>query len=496
MVERRRRDADSLAFSTIGGRELLTNTRSWSRLYVNLAILALGLCLPAIWVWAGYWNLSFNASLSFLVDDGWCVKGVQSLASHCFGDYAALDDGLAAGSLWDPSLPTATPYPPIALLPGVLSVRFGELVGSWKAGRDLFLLLLAASLLTPACWVARGRWARRGPIALVVLGVAAAPFLIVLDRGNSVGLVVAPLLGVALAYVRADYRKMVGFITICTLLKPQLILLVLLFLVYRRYSYALATVALSVAATVAGFVFFSGSLIDNLSNWITVITRYSKYQPIDVTYPYNLGIGKTLLTMLDLSHVLPLLGASGGRAAIVDWLQLHNNVPVLVMLVLLVAALLLRKPGSNLIYPFLAVCALTILTPGVSYSYYVALMLVPAALLLRDPVRIAPSVSTAGDWFGMLDRLKGSATRSEMIVGVAVVVGLVSLLVPLVVPVPPFLLSLPAPPAGDILIGFLQVLYGPILLFLLILSLMMTVGRLSPKEIKSRLVDNSAAGER
>ncbi len=436
---------------------------------------------------AGYWGLSFNASLSFLVDDGWCVKGTQSLASHCFGDYAVLDDWLAAGSLWDPSTPNAAPYPAAAWLPSILSLRFGDLVGSWKAGRDLFLLLLAASLLTPAWWVSKGRLTCRAPIAFVILGVATTAFLIDIDRGNTVGLVVAPLLGAALAFVRADFRKMLAFITICALLKPQLILLVLLFLVYRRYSYVLATVALSVAATVAGFVFFSGSLIDNLSNWITVISKFSGYQPIDVSYPYNLGIGKTLLTLLDLSHMLPLLGASAERATIVNWLQLNNNVLVFVMLVLVVGVFLLRKPGSNLLYPLLAVCALTIITPGVAYSYYVALMLVPAALLLRDPVRAAPSDSTAGDWFGMLDRVKGSAGPSEIVSGVVVVVGLVALLAPLVVPMPRFLLSLPAPPAGDILIGFLQVLYGPIVLFLLVLSLIMTVGRLGPAGLGNRL---------
>ncbi len=225
------------------GRQSYVGPRSWSSFYVNFAIVTLGLCLPVIWVWFGYLGLSFNASLSFFVDDGWCVKGVQSIGSHCFGDYAALDDGLAAGNLWDPASPFATRYPPIAWLPSILSAEFGDLVGSWSAGRNLFLILLAVSLLTPALWVARGHWLRRGPTALVILGIAAAPFLIVLDRGNSVGLVVAPLLGVGLAYVRADFSKMLAFITICALLKPQLILLVLLFLVYRKYSYVVATVA-------------------------------------------------------------------------------------------------------------------------------------------------------------------------------------------------------------------------------------------------------------
>ena len=46
------------------------------------------------------------------------------------------------------------------------------------------------------------------------------------------------------------------FIVVCTLLKPQMLLLALLFIIYRAYKYLAATAVVSVVLTLAGFLFF------------------------------------------------------------------------------------------------------------------------------------------------------------------------------------------------------------------------------------------------
>ena len=134
---------------------------TWSYRYVNISLVLIGLCFPAIWFYVGYREHSFNQMLSYLIRDGWCDVGPQSIGRHCFGDYAAVDAGLRSKDLWNPDLPTSTAYPPLSLVPPIAFVYLGRITGSWALGRDLFLLLLAGSILSPALWVSRGGWGRR-----------------------------------------------------------------------------------------------------------------------------------------------------------------------------------------------------------------------------------------------------------------------------------------------------------------------------------------------
>jgi hypothetical protein len=462
---------------------------TWSDRYVGVAMLLVALCFPAIWVYSGYKGFSFNASLSFFVDDGWCVKGVESFSNHCFGDYAVIDDWLAAGDFWGPS-PTASVYPAIAWVPTILALRVGELVGDPTVGRNLFLALLACSLLTPAIWAARGSFSRRVPVTFLLIGLASAPFLIVLDRGNAMGLVVAPLLGLAISYARGNFRQMMVFIVICSLLKPQMILLVLLFLVYKKYRYLLATCAISAGTTLAGFATFPSTFPQNIEGWLTTVTKFSGYQSIDLLYPYNLGLGRTLLTISDFVQLSAILGESA-RADLAVWLQAHNTLLVIALLVIVASAIMLRKQGSNLIFPLVAVISIAVIAPGVAYSYYVALFLVPAAMVLRDPKDDLAKLSSREPWAGILDGSDSSGRRAGPFAKWALVVGLGLLLSPLLVPLPSFT-GLPTnAPNPSILIGLLQVLYGPILLLLLIISVIMTAGRIERGTLRARLLGSA-----
>ena len=469
--------------------QALDRATTWSDRYVGVAVLLVALCFPAVWVYSGYKGFSFNASLSFFVDDGWCVKGVESLASHCFGDYAVIDDWLGAGELWGPSaIPSV--YPAIGWVPTILALRVGELVGDPTAGRNLFLALLACSLLAPAIWAARGSFSRRAPITFLLIGLASAPFLIVLDRGNAIGLVVAPLLGLAISYATGNFRRMMVFIIICSLLKPQMILLVLLFLVYKKYGYLLATVAISVVATAAGFATFPSTFPQNIEGWLTKVTEYSGYQTIDALYPYNLGLGRTLLTIADFLQLRTILGDSA-RADLAVWLQAHNNLLVIALLVIVASAIMLRKPGSNLIFPLVAVISIAVMAPGVAFSYYLALFLVPAAMVLRDPKDHLAKLSSREPWAGILDMPDSSGRRAGPFAKWVLVVGLALLLAPLVIALPSFT-GLPTnAPNPSIVIGLVQVLYGPILLCLLLVSAALTIGHIERGTLRARLVGSA-----
>ena len=106
---------------------------TWGHRYVGISLILVSLCLPAMWYFAGYHGEDFNKLLSFRMDDGWCVKGVESIGSHCFGDYAIFGH-MDEGQFWDPdsqSPQSPTSYPPLSLVP---MLAFLTWVGSREAG--------------------------------------------------------------------------------------------------------------------------------------------------------------------------------------------------------------------------------------------------------------------------------------------------------------------------------------------------------------------------
>jgi hypothetical protein len=457
---------------------------SWGRRYVGISLVVLGLCLPAIYL-AGYLGLSLNELLSYRADDGWCVKGVQSIGQHCFGDYASVNAGLKTGAFWNPKLATATPYPPLALVPPLAFIYLGRLTGSWALGRDLFLALLAASMLLPTLWVSRQARGDRGPSAFLVIGVATAPFLFVLDRGNTTGLLVAPLLGMATAYANKQRGRMLVFIVICTLLKPQMLLLALLFILFRAYWHLVLTVVLSVGLTLVGFIFFPGSLFTNIRDWLHITRAYQGSAAFSSPYPYNLGVGRSLLTVFDLSKLQSLTGA-GSRSELASWLQLHAGLFSVVLVVITIAVMFASRRDSNPLFPLLAVCILIMIVPGTSYGYYLALLLVPAAFVLRDPDRERWAQRATERWWGMLDRDPTSDSRWDHASRWLLICGLTLLLVPLVVPikfVPLFFSDVPLAKG----LGAIQLLWGPILLVLFILTTSMAL--IAPRQATSARIE-------
>lgn len=444
----------------------LAEKTTWSSRYVGISLVLVGLCFPAIWVYVGYRGYSFNELLSFKADDGWCIKGVESVANHCFGDYSLF----AAGNLWDPTQVTTAGYPPLALVPPVLAIALGRVTGSWALGRDIFLLLLVGSLLAPAIWVAHKKWLERGPILFVILGVATAPFLVVMDRGNTTALLVAPLLGVAISYLNAEYRRMVVFIVICTLLKPQMVILVLLFLVYRRYKDLLLTVVVSTLLTLASFLFLSGSFFENVFNWLHAVGGYQGARAPDSMYPYNLSFMRSIVTVFDLSHLQSLVGV-GVRSELVSLLKTLSPLLSITVVAMLIFAILARKGNTRPLYPFVAVCIAIAIAPGTSYGYYLVLMLVPAALVLRDPDRDATRPGTNVIWSGMLDRNRNSDSGVDRFYPPVLILGLGLLLTPLVVPISSFPILGSDLPTASPPMGLLQILWGPILTTLFFLTI-------------------------
>ena len=70
-------------------------------------------------------------------------------------------------------------------------------------------------------------------------------------------------------------------------------------------------------------------------------------------------------------------------------MQAHTGLLSVLVIALTITMIYARRQDSSLLYPFIAVCIAITIAPGTSYSYYVALFLVPAAFVFAIRSRSA-----------------------------------------------------------------------------------------------------------
>jgi len=282
------------------------------------------------------------------------------------------------------------------------------------------------------------------------------------------------------------------FIVICSLLKPQMLLLALLFFVYRKYSYFALTVATTVVLTLVGFLFFPGSPSENFVNWGHALSQYRTYQPLDNSYPYNLGFGRSIVTIFDFLR-LDRYTDPNARSELASWLHRYSSLFGFLLVAITTLTMFLRSRGSNRYYPLLAVCVVIVIAPETSYGYYLALMLVPAAFILHDPRDRSPTEPTTSRWSGLLDHDPVSARWQDLARWI-LILGIALVLAPLVVPISAIPLLHLERTTGES-VGVLQLLWGPILVLLFFVSVSMAFVR-SPGASPEASVSGSEAREK
>ena len=439
---------------------------TWSQRLSALLLLSIGVALPLAWVVGGYLEYGLTEIIGFRVADGWCTPGQEPLGQHCFSDFSVIPQLLDATSLWEPTSATATAYPPSGWLIPVGVYAAAGSVGGLQFATYVFLSIALISTLVPALWVGVGDWIGRAPVALLAIGVGAAPVLVVLDRGNSTALIIVPLMVFAIGLFRARPSWVIAGVVVSTMLKPQMILLVIALIALRRFRDAVVSIALSVLGILASFAVWPGNRIQNFSDWINNVLGYSDYGSLDVAYPYNLSATRSILIFSDLLGFSSMIGEEN-RGHLVNVLTRFSAVPGLLLLVAAVAILVIRHRRVDPLAATFVSVALVIVVPGTSFSYYLVLLVPIAALILKDP-RLNSNAVTYEQWRGVLDdeackKAPGSRVRSWALVTVIVIS--FSLWA---IPLPESLV--PGIVLGDS-VGLVQILWGPVVLVGLVVIL-------------------------
>ena len=457
----------------------MKSTLTWSRKFDRLLLLLLGLSVPMTWI-VGYSGLFISQLISFSIADGWCVAPTEPIGQHCFGDYASMDEGLAAGDLYNPTNSMSTPYPPTSLLIPYLFHGLGTLTGSYEIGRNAYLIALMLSIISPALYVSI-KLKSLHISSLVLVGIAATPLLVTVDRGNTFGFAVPGLLIIAIGLVSKRPKLIVIGVLLATLVKPQLAIFALAFLSQRKVFLFLGTSVLSATTVIAGFFFVQGSVINNVLGWLKIITVYPLGFSADSYFPYNPGMARTIVSLFELFRIDALF-PERFNLTLKTWL-IGNTSLIAVLLILVTASLLYLKRPTNAFSVIFLLCTLSLLIPSSAFGYYLCLLVVPATMMLvRFPVIYDLSENTSSS----LDDLDFASPRSDFSKRVLITCTAL-ILTPLAIPISVDLLFSSSLQGTNV--GLLQSAWG-VLCLIIFVTLIVSISR-SPKKGRSIVSSNA-----
>ena len=361
----------------------------WPRRFTNIVLVFLIVSLLASWVLAGYFGQSVNAGLSFRAADGWCDAAKEGVGVHCFGDFYYLIFLSKQATVW------GSAYTPTAMIPHIISNFIAENIFGGRVTLFLYLGVLSAALLAPALFIAHrasGVLPRLGTI--LVFGVGTLPFLIAMDRGNSVGFAVPWLLAFAIYLDRKPTWIAPLAIVCAACVRPQFILLSVGLLAIGRIKHTIVVLAGFGLTLLISFALWPGDRLENFRRWMTNIKGYSRYQDVNLNSPANLSAAHAVTVVGRILRHTPRPFADAGTS-LIQFVTDHPSLPGLILVAITVVVLYAARTRISRPLVMTISLALTVLFPGVSYPYYLVFTLIIAALIVTPTGRADSPLRTA-----------------------------------------------------------------------------------------------------
>jgi hypothetical protein len=410
---------------------------------LGTALVASAVSAVMCFVLTQYFSVDAYSSLVDVSSDCWSPAWIK-VGRHCFSDYAMNVTFGMQPNPWKPSASggahqLGNPYPAAAMVPHKIFTLPAGWVHAPRLGLFCYQLALTIAVFTPAVWAARGARGLERIVVFVVCGAAAIPAWMVLDRGNSVGLV-PPLALVFLVALRRQRWGLVAIaVVLAALVKPQFAVLAVALFAARQWRLGGITVVGVVLSNLAAYLLWPkdfpqtiGESIHNvlgLGSWFASIVRSWNGM-------YNASFANGFRLILD--HIAARFGGTLSDGFLNSFVSPIGYV-VLFVVVACVLALGRRIPSVLVGAALLATASLFAPVAG---TYYLVFALPVAALVARDPD--GPPGS------GIFDRLATLGTRRRA-VGICVSLAAALTVAQVVLPGPPF--QLPIWGEGFVIVG-------------------------------------------
>jgi hypothetical protein len=298
--------------------------------------------LSQAWILTFYYKENFNEWLSWRSND---YSGDHfSIGQHFFSDYLHLNLDTRDGSV---DYPLAT-YPPFANLVFRVFAYF-----PYKLSLLLWLVCLAIAMLLPLYYAIHKIESRNKFQSILIFGFLSAPFIAVMDRGNSIGFII-PL--IFFFYIASERNKKIlagFFLGLAISLKIYPILLIPIIILKKKFIESLSAILFTIALNVfAALVWSDKSLIE------TFLHQYESLRANNAILETGHG--------LNFSGVQLLVNYfSKVNLKVAEWI--YNNIlgVSLVLLVLLLIGSILSSHQTWFLYGLYSFQ----LIPSVSWSY-------------------------------------------------------------------------------------------------------------------------------
>ena len=321
---------------------------------------------------SSYGEFKPTEHLSFYVSDGWCDPAEAGVGGHCFGDFAFPKQLMSENSILNNSFGITHPYFPSTTALHRL-FEFPSL--SDRIDLLLYLVVLAFVGLIPGLLLGnRLEIFSQKLLALLGLGFLSLPFLIAIDRGNTVMMAVG-LAALAVQASRADNARMfVLWAIAASLVRPHFLLLVVIGPVSGGLRSAAKVVTGFLFAQTVFFLLTPGYRINDWPLIVDKLQEFSRSSPVDRPYVVNLYLGRSLYLLGQLF---------GFEDAVTSLFQVEAVSTILALMVGLSGGLLAYHCRAKM-FPVSVVLwtALMIILPSVSYSYYLGISVICALVLL------------------------------------------------------------------------------------------------------------------
>jgi hypothetical protein len=323
---------------------------------------------------SSYFNYNLTESLIFNVNDGWCNPKVDGIGNHCFGDFYQFMNG-DFNNAWTEK---KTAYSALGVLYFLPFKLFITHFGATKIALIIHLSILLFCIIFPVLHLKLSQQIKKGT-EIKSLGSAillSAPALMAFDRGNNVVLCVPFLY---LYFLKTIERKksapIYGIVLVA--LRPQFALFVLFPLFRKNWKETFTWIFGSISAYLVFFSFFGfNKIMINIESWIQNLTNYQSTVPLPMFFPSNWSF----------SNVFSMFVSSMNSTSKGEFLTPNDsyqiNVQILrilpIIFLITVFILIFIKKSKINDFEFLSLLTILILlTPGVTFSYYLVLLLIP-----------------------------------------------------------------------------------------------------------------------